>query len=105
MTKVKANNISASNDRIVNKLQNEIKHLRDVLNIRRKGNKQDLEAQIVALKLENQRLRESKREASNKSMMINTSEHLGIKKFGINSPDSYYGESKRYDFSTDISPK
>lgn len=102
MTKVRANNFSATNNRMVNKLQNEIKHLRDVLNIRRKGNKYDLEAQVVALKLENQKLREGKHK-QNRSMMQPDEQKARL--FPLKSPESYYGDNKRYDFSTDVSPK
>lgn len=39
MHKVKANKMLASSDKLVNKLQSEIKHLREILNIRRNGGK------------------------------------------------------------------
>ena len=39
MQRVKINKIFATNDKLVNKLQSEIKHLREVLNIRRNGGK------------------------------------------------------------------
>ncbi|CAI2381812.1 unnamed protein product [Moneuplotes crassus] len=103
MTKVRKNNFSATNDRLVNKLQNEIKHLRDVLNIKRKGNKYDLEAQVVALKMENQKLR---KEVSRP--IISTMETLDKNRAKypiLKSPDSLNLENRGYEFSTDVSPK
>lgn len=103
MSRVKANNVIASNDRLVNKLQNEIKHLREVLNIRRKGNKQDMEAQLVSLKLENQKLREGF--SKNATQLVVSQDQIPKRPIQLNSPDSYYGSNKRYEFSTDVSPE
>jgi len=101
MSKVKANNSLASNDRLVNKLQNEIKHLRDVLNLRKKGRQQDMQAQLVSLKLENQRLRDGN-QVNNHSLF--SQDDVSKRNFILNSPESYYGSKNRYDFSTDMSP-
>lgn len=106
MTKVRANNMEASNDKLVNKLQSEIRHLREVLNIRNKGNKHDLQSQVVSLKMENYKLREGLKQSIN-SMTVFNMNSLNKREIGlaINSPESYYGESnRRYDFSTDVTP-
>ena len=42
MTKVSANQISAADDALVGKLQKEIQHLKEILNLKRKGGAHDL---------------------------------------------------------------
>ena len=42
MTKVSANTISAQDDALVTKLQKEIQHLKEILNLKRKGGAHDL---------------------------------------------------------------
>lgn len=102
ITKIKANKIIASNDRLVDKLQYEIRHLREILNIRMKGNNLSLEAQLAALKLENRRLREGYKNTSN-SAILNYDYHMKHP-LPLNSPSSYYG-NKNLEFSTDVSPQ
>jgi len=58
MSTVKANEVNASDDALVQKLQKEVQHLREVLNLRRKGKKSDIEGQLMELKNENLKLRE-----------------------------------------------
>jgi len=58
MSVVKANEINASDDALVQKLQKEVQHLREVLNIRHKGNRSEVEVQLMELKKENLKLRE-----------------------------------------------
>lgn len=58
MVRAKANKINGSDDALVKKLQREIQHLRDILNIRRKGGQGELAEQLLALKEENNKLRE-----------------------------------------------
>lgn len=50
MSTVKINEINASDDALVQKLNREVKHLREILAIRRNGNKSDLEGQFLDLK-------------------------------------------------------
>lgn len=42
MTKVSANTVNAQDDALVQKLQKEIQHLKDILNLKRKGGAHDL---------------------------------------------------------------
>ena len=57
--KLSKNEINAQDDQLVKKLQREIQHLRDLLQMRRKGgDKQSLEQQVFRLRAENDRLRE-----------------------------------------------
>lgn len=58
MSTVKANEVNASDDALVQKLQKEVQHLKEVLNLRRKGKKNDIEGQLIDLKNENLKLRE-----------------------------------------------
>lgn len=58
MTKTSANQISAADDALVLKLQKEIQHLKDILNLKRRGGNQDLHQQLLVLKEENSKLRE-----------------------------------------------
>lgn len=58
MSVVKANEVNASDDALVQKLQKEVQHLREVLNLRRKGKRTDIEGQLIDLKNENLKLRE-----------------------------------------------
>ena len=58
LTKVSANHVSAADDAIVVKLQREIQHLKDILNLKRKGGAHDLHQQLLVLKDENDKLKE-----------------------------------------------
>lgn len=58
MTKTSANQVSAADDALVLKLQKEIQHLKDILNLKRKGGAQDLHQQLLVLKEENSKLRD-----------------------------------------------
>lgn len=58
MTKVSQNQISAQDDALVAKLQKEIQHLKDILNLKRKGGAHDLHQQLLMLKEENTKLKE-----------------------------------------------
>ena len=58
MTKVSANQVSAQDDALVQKLQKEIQHLKDILNLKRKGGAHDLHQQLLILKEENTKLKE-----------------------------------------------
>jgi anaerobic ribonucleoside-triphosphate reductase len=58
MVRAKANKISGSDDALVKRLQQEIQHLRDILNIRRKGGQGELAEQLLMLKSENNKLKE-----------------------------------------------
>jgi hypothetical protein len=57
MVKVKKNEISATNDVVITKLQKEIQHLKTLLNLKRKGGLQELEQRIWRLTEENQKLK------------------------------------------------
>ena len=58
MTKVSANQISAADDALVLKLQKEIQHLKEILNLKRKGGAHDLHQQLLILKEENSKLKD-----------------------------------------------
>ena len=58
MTKVSANQISAQDDALVSKLQKEIQHLKEILNMKRRGGAHDLHQQLLMLKEENSKLKE-----------------------------------------------
>jgi len=58
MVRAKANKISGSDDALVKRLQREVQHLRDILNIRRKGGQGELAEQLLLLKVENNKLKE-----------------------------------------------
>lgn len=69
LTKVTANQISAADDALVMKLQREITHLKDILNLKRKGGANDVHQQLLTLKEENAKLREVVREAGDAPML------------------------------------
>ena len=50
--------MSAADDALVLKLQREITHLKDILNLKRRGGAQDVHQQLLTLKEENAKLRE-----------------------------------------------
>jgi len=60
MTSIKANTFSATDNKLIKNLLNEIKYLKDILNIRTKGRSkhQDISKHLLRLKKENNRLRE-----------------------------------------------
>ena len=57
MVRVTKNEISATNDSLVTRLQREIQHLRSLLSISKKGNMQEISKELLALKEENERLK------------------------------------------------
>ena len=60
MVKIKKNEVSATNDQLITKLQREIQHLKTLLNLKRKGGMQELEQKIWTLTEENQKLKSLK---------------------------------------------
>lgn len=62
MVRAKANEINGSDDALVRRLQKEVQHLRDILNIRRKGGQGELAEQLLMLKDENTKLKEKNME-------------------------------------------
>lgn len=107
ISKVKQNNVSAKNDAMVTKLKSEIRQLKDVLNLRKgKRGENNLEAQLVSLKLENAQLKDNIK--NNQEVKRLRHENYLIRnqlKLVSRSPESYYGNSKakNIDFSTEIS--
>jgi len=59
MVKVSANTVSAADDALVIKLQKEVQHLKDILNLNRKGGVLDVHQQLLVLKEENSRLKDA----------------------------------------------
>jgi hypothetical protein len=57
MVRVVKNEISATNDSLVSRLQREIQHLKGLLSLSKKGNLQDISKELLLLKEENERLR------------------------------------------------
>lgn len=57
MQRFKKNEINAKDDVLIQKLQKEVQHLKELLQLRRKGNVTDISHQLYMLKDENQRLR------------------------------------------------
>lgn len=57
MVKVSANSINAADDALVSKLQKEVQHLKEILNLNRKGGVLDVHQQLLVLKEENSRLK------------------------------------------------
>lgn len=82
MVKVEANAVSAQDDALVMKLQQEVQHLKEILNLSRKGGAMDVHQQLLELKQENARLANvgqkvdyvEKLKAENKSMRIELQE-------------------------------
>ena len=60
MVKIKKNEVSATNNQLITKLQREIQHLKTLLNLKRKGGMQELEQKIWVLTEENQKLKSLK---------------------------------------------
>jgi len=60
MTSVKANTFSATDNKVIKNLLNEIKYLKDILNLRSKGRSRqnEISKHLLRLKKENNRLRE-----------------------------------------------
>jgi hypothetical protein len=78
MVKVQANQVSAADDALVLKLQREVQHLKDILNLNRKGGVLEVHQQLLVLKEENHRLKDiattvhtvEKLKAENKSLRL-----------------------------------
>ena len=58
MVKVQANAVSAADDALVMKLQKEVQHLKEILNLNRKGGVLDVHQQLLVLKEENTKLKD-----------------------------------------------
>ena len=72
-TKVKQNKYNAKDSKLVNKLRQEIKYLRDILNLRRGGTKSHMttiQKKLLILQHENDRLREMKNSGNNIEQLI-----------------------------------
>lgn len=61
MATIKANEINAQDDALVQKLQKEVQNLREVLNLRRKGMSNNIQKELLVLKEENIKLKEMAR--------------------------------------------
>ena len=59
LIRVKKNLIDATNDALVKKLQRELVYLKELLQLKRKGQEGQLSIQVVALKEENEKLRQT----------------------------------------------
>jgi hypothetical protein len=57
MVTIKKNEISATSDKLVSRLQQEIQHLKNMLGLKRRGGLQELHQQMWALRQENQKLK------------------------------------------------
>ena len=90
MSTVKANEVNASDDALVQKLQKEVQHLREVLSLRRKGKKSDIEGQLIDLKNENLKLREIATNAQEveKLKLENKIMRLELQRMRVDSPQS-----------------
>lgn len=58
MVKIKANELDAADQALVQKLHKEVLHLRQVLNLRKRGKMEEVQAQLIKLQTENNKLRE-----------------------------------------------
>lgn len=58
MVKVQANAVSAADDALVGKLQREVQHLKEILNLNRKGGVLEVHQQLLVLKEENTKLKD-----------------------------------------------
>jgi len=60
MVRVEKNTISATNDKLVSKLQREINYLRDILHMRKQGGDgiKEIQNRLIILQEENAKLRE-----------------------------------------------
>ena len=126
MVKVKKNEISATNNQLITKLQREIQHLKTLLNIKRNGGIQELEQKIWVLTEENQKLKNFKSapnieevenlKEENKRLRIELQKagmHLDVgglledesftPKSGLENTSSIYGNSEYED--TPVKPK
>ena len=57
MVKIKANEVDATDQAVVKKLHEEVLHLRQVLNLRKKGKTEEIQRRLISLQKENNRLR------------------------------------------------
>ena len=62
LVKVQANEINAADDARILQLQKEVQYLKEILNLKRKGNASDVNQMLLQLKTENDKLRELKSE-------------------------------------------
>lgn len=89
MTKVSANSVSASDDALVLKLQKEITHLKDILNLKRKGGAHDIHQQLLNLKEENTKLKEMVEAGGNRAQRFEReNHHLRHEMLALRSPTS-----------------
>lgn len=58
MVKVQANEMSATDDAYIQKLQKEVQHLKEILNLKRNGGTNDIHQQLLHLKEENAKLKQ-----------------------------------------------
>lgn len=58
LVKASVNEVSAKDDAVVQKLRREVQHLKDILNMRRTKNDNDVQRELLSLKEQNYKLRE-----------------------------------------------
>lgn len=58
LVKASINEINAKEDAVVKKLRREVQHLKDILNMRRNKNENDIQRELLSLKEQNYKLRE-----------------------------------------------
>jgi hypothetical protein len=103
MSTVKANEVNASDDALVQKLQKEVQHLREVLNLRKRGNKSDIEGQLMDLKSENMKLREIATNAQEVERLKLENKVMRLELQRMKMDSSASRERKAVEMSTDTS--
>ena len=103
MVKIKKNEVSATNDQLITKLQREIQHLKTLLNLKRKGGIQELEQKIWMLTEENHKLKSIKEtftaEEVEKLKQENKKLRIELQQFGLQgSIEGFYTQGNE-DFS------
>lgn len=112
MVKVQANSVSAADDALVIKLQREVQHLKEILNLNRKGGVLDVHQQLLVLKEENSRLRDmagkvelvEKLRAENKHMRLELQEIRAQSTTGAFKAIGFQGGAGGYGTSSEMQP-
>lgn len=112
MVKVQANSVSAADDALVIKLQREVQHLKEILNLNRKGGVLDVHQQLLVLKEENNRLKNiagkvelvEKLRAENKHMRLELQELRASSTTGAFKAIGFQGGAGGYGTNSEMQP-
>ncbi len=92
MVKVQANEMSAADDAYIQKLQKEVQHLKEILNLKRNGGATDVHQQLLYLKEENAKLKQMAGKVSEVERLKQENKIMRLELQKLRVPSLSYGD-------------